>query len=1038
MPTRTFVRHVRFRSRNGSRRVCEAVSAFLAILLLSAIGPPVAAAAPKHVLIVRGESPDLPGQRILVDALDASLRTSLASPVDLYIETIDTGRFPGEVYERRLGELFAEKYRDRRLDLVVALGAPAVEFVIRERATFGGAPFLLGLIERRAISEALLPRQAAVAYVQTGALETLKLAFQALPSARRALVVGGSSRFDRGWMRVVQEDLRAFDGRVPIEYDTESSVEALTQKVQGLSPDTVIFYVSMTRDGDGNAARPVNALDKLRASTTLPIFGFATTYLDHGIVGGALMDFERHGVDLGRQALRVMAGERPPPLTTPVRNVVDWREMQRHGIAVAALPATVAVAFHEPTRWERQKSTILTAGFVVALETALIVALFWNGRRRRDVQERLEIRLRYERLLSEIAVSLAATPPRAIEETIHLALARVAETLRIHAVWLWDGSRSEDGGWQSWRVTGGEPEWFPDPTSLPLSIQTRLSAEGVTSCSSLAVPLMAGDPKAGVLFAICVDARATWAERGGELGVLAAVLAAVLQRKRVEIALEDSDRFKGAILDSLPAHVAVVDRDGVVLATNGARSPAESIGAFPTPSNLSVGVNYLDVWGTAVAAGVSGSRDAEILIEQACRGERTERQVEFRAVTPGGEHWFLITAEPLRGAEGGAVVTHWEITERKLNELALRESEDRFRKLADAMPVPIWVSDVEGGRVQFNRQWLQMTGRALEDQVGDAWLESVYPEDRPGCMDLYLRSFHARETFRMEYRITRHDGIVRWLLDSGTPRYGNDGAFHGFVGGCFDITEQKEAEHLLRDLSHRLMRAQDEERRRIARELHDHLSQQLALLAVDLQMLAVKHIPKGDLAPALQEAWRRTTEISSDVHAISHRLHPSKMEALGLVATANGHCRDISRQSLPVHFQHADVPSGIPPDRALSVFRILEEALTNVVRHSGATEARVMLHGTGTHIVLRVADNGRGFIEPTRSAGGLGLASMRERLQLLEGTLSITSVPAKGTVVEARIPLAHASDPRGSADHSSHESLSRTTLPSTRNFAGSA
>jgi signal transduction histidine kinase len=174
------------------------------------------------------------------------------------------------------------------------------------------------------------------------------------------------------------------------------------------------------------------------------------------------------------------------------------------------------------------------------------------------------------------------------------------------------------------------------------------------------------------------------------------------------------------------------------------------------------------------------------------------------------------------------------------------------------------------------------------------------------------------------------------------------------------------------------------------------------------------------------------------VHAISHRLHPSKMEALGLVATANGHCRDVSRQSLPVHFQHADVPSGIQPDRALSVFRILEEALTNVVRHSGATEARVMLHGTDTHIVLRVADNGRGFVEPTRSAGGLGLASMRERLQLLEGSLSITSVPAKGTVVEARIPLVHARDSRASSEPSSRDSVSRITPSSPRNFAGSA
>ena len=1020
-------------------RTCLAV--VLATFVLCAIGPPVAGASPKHVLIVRAESPDLPGQRIIIDALDASLRNSLASPIDIYIESVDTGRFPGEQYERRLAELFEEKYGQRRLDLVVAMGPPAVEFVLRERATFGGAPLLLGLIERRAITEALLPRQAAVVYVQTGALETLQLAFQALPAARRALVVGGSSRFDQSWMRIVKEDLRAFDGRIPVEYDTESSIEDLSRRAESLSADTVILYVSMTRDGDGNAARPIHALDKLRASTSVPIFGFSGTYLDHGIVGGALLDFDRHGVDLGRQALRLIAGERPQPSTTPTRTVMDWREMQRHGIAAAAVPASVAVAFREPGRWERQKGTILTAGFVVALETALIVALIWNGRRRREVQERLEIRLRFERLLSEIAVSLAATPPRAMEETMHLALARVATTLRLHAVWLWDGTRSEDAGWRSWRVTGGESEWFPEASSLPESLQARLRAGGVTVCSCVAVPLVAGEPSAGVLFAICTNPGVSWAQRGGELGVLATVLASVLQRKRVEVALEDSDRFKGAILGSLPAHVAVVDRDGIVIAINGAWSAPGGAQVFPTPADIAIGVNYLDVWGRAVAEGAAGSRDAEILIEQACRGERTGLQVEFRVGTPNGEHWFLMTAEPLRRAEGGAVVTHWEITELKQNELALRDSEDRFRRLADAMPVPIWVSDAEAARVQFNRQWLQMTGRPLEEQVGDGWLDSVCPDDRSACMDLYLRAFHAREPFRLEYRITRYDGVERWILDSGTPRYGSDGAFHGFVGGCFDITEQKEAEHLLRDLSHRLMRAQDEERRRIARELHDHLSQQLALLAVDLQVLAVRHVPKEELGPALQEAWRRTTEISSDVHAISHRLHPSKMEALGLVATANGHCRDVSRQSLPVHFQHSDVPPGIPPDRALSVFRILEEALTNIVRHSGATEARVMLHGTDTHLVLRVADNGRGFVETGRASTGLGLVSMRERLQLLDGTLSVTSVPGKGTVLEARIPLSRALDERPVANipvGPAPRSVPGDVPISPRKFAGSA
>ena len=401
-----------------------------------------------------------------------------------------------------------------------------------------------------------------------------------------------------------------------------------------------------------------------------------------------------------------------------------------------------------------------------------------------------------------------------------------------------------------------------------------------------------------------------------------------------------------------------------------------------------------------------------------------------------------MTAEPLRRAEGGAVVTHWEITERRRNELALRESEDRFRRMADAMPMPIWMSDAEGACIYFNKQWLQMTGRTSRKMPATGWLESVHPDDRPASHgSLPSRAFTRARASAWNTGCAATTARTAWLLDTGTPRYGSDGAFHGFVGGCLDITQQKEAEQLLRDLSHRLMRAQDEERRRIARELHDHLSQQLALLAVDLQQLAIKPRPVHEAVPTLQDAWRRTTEIASDVHAISHRLHPSKMEALGLVGTAQGHCNDVSRQSLPVHFQHADVPSGIPPDRALSVFRVLEEALSNVVRHSGATEARVSLDGTATHLMpARRRQRPRVRRDRPASRAASASSACASGCSSSRGRCRISSVPAKGTVVEARVPLPRSRDLRRPSEPATggHVRSPRTASPSARHFAESA
>jgi PAS domain S-box-containing protein len=674
------------------------------------------------------------------------------------------------------------------------------------------------------------------------------------------------------------------------------------------------------------------------------------------------------------------ASPTPAPITTPVIATVDWR-------------------------------AVLAAG------SALILALVWVGRRRRQAQRLLETQLRFERALSELTVSIATVPPEAIDEALDPALSRVAAILGIDWVWRWDSGNAEDASWDPAPLRAAEPAWFGGPAELPPGVRRGLAQAGAVTGSAVAVPLIAEDVMSGALFWVSRDPDASWRARTGELRMVAAVVATVLQRKHAELARGASDTLRGAILDSLPAHIAVLDREGTIIAVNHGWIAFGHANGITARKATGPGTSYLAACIEAARAGYAGASEAVTVIERACRGRRTGREVEYRADSPDAERWFLMTGEPLRLAAGGAVVTHWDITTRKVNEIAMRESEDRFRRMADALPVAIRMSDLDGGCSYFNKEWLRLTGRTLEEECGDGWLESVHADDRTGCLDACRRALQSRDGFRIEYRIRRHDGEFRWLLDTGMPRYGSDGAFHGHVGSCVDITDRKEAEQMLRGLSHHLMQAQDEERRRIARELHDHLSQQLALLAIDLQQLAIAPSAKGDgLVPSLEEAWRRTTEIASDVHALSHRLHPSKMEALGLVATIQAHCRDVSRQGLAVRFRHGDVSGGISPERALSLFRVLEEALSNVIRHSGSTEALVTLLGGDSHVVLRVADGGRGFSTSGDASSGLGLISMRERLQSLNGSLSVTSAPGQGTVIEARMPADAASSGRDPLD----------------------
>jgi len=340
---------------------------------------------------------------------------------------------------------------------------------------------------------------------------------------------------------------------------------------------------------------------------------------------------------------------------------------------------------------------------------------------------------------------------------------------------------------------------------------------------------------------------------------------------------------------------------------------------------------------------------------------------------------------------------------------ALRESEERFRLLASTAPVLIWMSGTDRLCTYFNKPWLDFTGRALEAELGNGWSEGVHPEDLPRCRDTYARAFDRQEEFRMQYRLRRHDGEYRWVLDIGVPRFNPDGSFAGYIGSAIDVTDHKKAEEALSSVSRRLIEAQEEERRFIARELHDDLSQRVALLAIGLQKLEGA-LPESSAALRNQtaELSTRISEISKEVQALSHRLHSSKLELLGVVAAMKSFCSELSaQQAVEITFMHSDVPRSLPQDISLCLFRILQEALRNAVKHSGVRHFKADLRGVRGAILLTVRDSGVGFdVEKAMNKRGLGLVSMRERVSLVKGTMSIASKPMAGTEISVRIPVA--------------------------------
>jgi len=265
----------------------------------------------------------------------------------------------------------------------------------------------------------------------------------------------------------------------------------------------------------------------------------------------------------------------------------------------------------------------------------------------------------------------------------------------------------------------------------------------------------------------------------------------------------------------------------------------------------------------------------------------------------------------------------------------------------------------------------------------------------------------------VRYRETTIWDLYRWHIVGAVCLFILETAL--ILGLLVQRTQRRKAEQdlrlsqaELRRLTGRLLQAQEDESRRIARELHDDLGQGLALLTVEMDLLRQKPPEAASqLGARIQELLRQIRQLSSSVHELSHQLHPAKLEQLGLAAAIGGLCHELTyRHGHKIEFAANQLPPAISPEIALCLYRIAQEALANSIKHSGAQHVRVELSGSAGAIALRIVDDGSGF-DPDLILGksGLGLVSMRERVFSLGGELAIHSKPSDGTQVNVRIPL---------------------------------
>jgi PAS domain S-box-containing protein len=323
-------------------------------------------------------------------------------------------------------------------------------------------------------------------------------------------------------------------------------------------------------------------------------------------------------------------------------------------------------------------------------------------------------------------------------------------------------------------------------------------------------------------------------------------------------------------------------------------------------------------------------------------------------------------------------------------------------------PVLVWMSNKEGLRTFFNERWMNFTGRYVEEQLGNGWVEGIHEEDREGCIRENRSALEQRKNHSIEYRMRRNDGVYRWLLESAIPRYQADGEFLGCLGTCIDITERREAEDALRQVPRELIHAEESERQRIGQELHDDLGQRIVSLTIGIERLT-KQMPRNQTVALYSDKLRQEAlSISQDISRLSHQLRPVTLDYLGLPAALKALCEQSSDPSkaTAVFSQQGEMPQSLPAAVPLALYRVTQEALRNALTHSGSNRITINLSCSERDLTLVIADNGRGFIGERGKKPGLGLSGMTKRMNDVGGTINVVSVPGVGVTVTASVRIA--------------------------------
>jgi PAS domain S-box-containing protein len=939
----------------------------------------------RRVLILNELGLWSPGVSAMNKEIFAALEKS-PYQIEFYSEDLDTSLFPDEASQREVRDWYFRRYRNRKLDLIVAIGPSPIKFMSESHQSFSpGTPIVFWGSTEEFAEPPYLDSAFTGVWGVAQPDKTLEAALQLQPNTKHVVVVGGVAPYDRYLEGLVKQRFQNYGSRLDFTYLTDLAMPDLLEQLKHLQSNTIVYHTSIMQDAAGNHfIDAVHAVPMLARAANAPIFTVDDVDVGTGAVGGYVFSFTLAGQTAAGMAVRLLNGEKPQDIAI-VRGantyLFDWRALKRWGLMEKDLPPGSVVLNRQLTMWEAYKIYIISGISLILAEALLIFGLVWQRRRRRAAET--ELAITYDRL------RMAVEAGRSV-------------------------------GWD-WDIKSGRDRWFGDLETV-FGIQSDSYSGHVDDFRRRIHP-----EDRELVWQAVADARQNRKPYVAEFRVVrtdGAVRWITARGKFYYSPNGDSERMLGMAVDITDRKLADEALRGseqrLRLAVQAGRMYAYEWDA--ATDSIVRSAEFADILGTDQPIHTSRRElivqihpdDREQLTAEFARvaPESPYSQAQYRLLRPDASLIWLERRARAFFDDGGKlqriVGVVADITDRKQAEHKLRESEERFRLVANTAPVMIWMSGPDKLCNYFNQPWLDFTGRSIEAELGNGWAELVHPEDFQACLHTYNESFDRREHFEMQCRLRRHDGEYRWLVDIGVPRLDSNGFFTGYIGSCIDITDRKLAEEAMADIGRRLIEAHEEERTWIGRELHDDINQRLALAVIELERWGHEH-PNSevDIHRHIGHLKQRLSDLGKDVQALSHRLHSSKLDYLGLTVAASSFCREFSEQQrVEIDFTHARMPSSVPKEISLCLFRILQEALQNAVKYSGVGHFTVKLEGAPAEIQLTVSDHGVGFDQHNTFSGrGLGLISMRERAHLVKGELSVMSQPAGGTTVLARVPF---------------------------------